>query len=485
MGSVAHLKKWLYLGSGLYLALMAVSYYFEFYYVALLPIAALFFWLAIYRIEVLLILITLFTPFSVNLESLELGGIGMYIPTEPLLFGVLLLFIFKALSGKSIDARIWKHPITWIVFAYLLWIAITCISSEYPIVSIKFLLAKCWFIAAFYFLTIHVFRDLSKMKVFAMMYLFPLFLVIIYAVTRHAGFGFDKDSSHWVMEPFFKDHTSYGAALALFLPMLASILLLRDHKLLLKIFLGIGAVILLTGLVLSYTRAAWLSVIGAGGILGVMTLRIPLRTFAFFIFLIGSFLYLARTDIEIALEHNKQESSDNLEKHVSSISNVSSDASNLERLNRWNCAFEMFKERPVFGWGPGTYQFVYAPFQRSKDKTIISTNEGDGGNAHSEYLGPLSEQGLPGMLIMIGLVMAISRLAFRLYYRIRDREIRLMILGSFLGLVTYFIHGALNNYLDTDKISVPFWTFISMLVAIDLFYLPQDEDAATSSIGRT
>ena len=28
-----------------------------------------------------------------------------------------------------------------------------------------------------------------------------------------------------------------------------------------------------------------------------------------------------------------------------------------------------------------------------KDLTIISTNFGDGGNAHSEYLSPLAEQG--------------------------------------------------------------------------------------------
>ena len=35
------------------------------------------------------------------------------------------------------------------------------------------------------------------------------------------------------------------------------------------------------------------------------------------------------------------------------------------------------------------------PFQDASDLTIISTNFGDGGNAHSEYLGPLSEQGIP------------------------------------------------------------------------------------------
>jgi putative inorganic carbon (hco3(-)) transporter len=61
----------------------------------------------------------------------------------------------------------------------------------------------------------------------------------------------------------------------------------------------------------------------------------------------------------------------------------------------------MFLERPVLGWGPGTYQMVYAPYQLAQDHTIITTNFGDLGNAHSEYLGPLAEMGLPGMILFI------------------------------------------------------------------------------------
>ena len=83
---------------------------------------------------------------------------------------------------------------------------------------------------------------------------------------------------------------------------------------------------------------------------------------------------------------------------MESFSNVSSDASNLERLNRWSCAWAMFQERPLWGWGPGTYQFEYAPFQTSDLRTIISTNNADLGNAHSEYLGPLAEQGVVGLV---------------------------------------------------------------------------------------
>ena len=110
------------------------------------------------------------------------------------------------------------------------------------------------------------------------------------------------------------------------------------------------------------------------------------------------------------MEQNRQNSSATLAEHVKSISNITTDDSNLERLNRWNAALRMFREKPVFGWGPGTYMFKYAPYQRSTDKTAISTDFGDLGNAHSEYIGPLAESGYLDRfpLLLIGIVSLIT-----------------------------------------------------------------------------
>jgi putative inorganic carbon (hco3(-)) transporter len=305
--------------------------------------------------------------------------------------------------------------------------------------------------------------------------------VIIYTVIRHSYYGFDKTSAHWVMEPLFKDHTSYGAVLAMYFPIIVGLLVVRKHSLGLKVFLGIGFVILTVGLILSYTRAAWISVIGAAAILVVMMLRIRFRTLIAGMFVASGLLFLSWEDIQVSLEGNKQESSDKLEEHVGSISNVSSDASNLERLNRWHCAIELFKERPIVGWGPGTYQFVYAPFQRAEDRTIISTNQGDGGNAHSEYLGPLAEQGIIGSLLVFILLFYICHYAFVLFRELRDPLVKSYVAMVFLGLITYFIHGVLNNYLDTDKASIPFWGFIATIVAIDIYYNPSKKATAQNS----
>jgi O-antigen ligase len=140
----------------------------------------------------------------------------------------------------------------------------------------------------------------------------------------------------------------------------------------------------------------------------------------------------------------------------------------------------MFDERPFFGFGPGTYQFEYAPFQISKEKTIISTNAGDRGNAHSEYIGPLAEQGLAGMLLMVLLVICIMVYGMRIYRNATTPENRLLSMTVLLGLITYFLHGTMNNFLDTDKASVPVWAFIAMLVAMDLRQKDDLREASSS-----
>jgi hypothetical protein len=44
-----------------------------------------------------------------------------------------------------------------------------------------------------------------------------------------------------------------------------------------------------------------------------------------------------------------------------------------------------------------------------------------------------------------------------------------------LGLVTYFVHGMLNNFLDTDKLSVPFWSFVAMTVSLDVYHIRREK----------
>jgi hypothetical protein len=135
---------WLYALGLLFALANGVFIALEFYYFALLPLVMLVLWAAFMRLDLLLLFVVFSTPLSLNLEELDLGqfDIGFYLPTEPLLFGILILFIFKLLYGKSIDPKIFKHPVSLAIYGYLTWMFLTCITSTMPLVSFKFLLAK-------------------------------------------------------------------------------------------------------------------------------------------------------------------------------------------------------------------------------------------------------------------------------------------------------------------------------------------------------
>ncbi|MGL5892870.1 MAG: O-antigen ligase family protein [Bacteroidia bacterium] len=463
---------WVYGWCGVLLAANAVCMINEFYWLNLLPAVLLVAALAIFALDKLLLICVFLTPLSINLANQDIR-IGLSLPVEPLLAGILLLSLLKFIQQGKFDRQLLAHPVTIAILINLAWVAVTTMTSEMPLVSLKFLIARLWFIVPFYFLGVLMFRDLSNTRKFLWLYILPFSVVIGYTVFNHSLYGFDQDSAHWVMSPFYNDHTAYGAALAMFFPAIIAFAMSPRYGINVRIIAGLLLLIFLTALIFSYTRAAWVSLIGAFLLFVILRLRIKfmwLATVGISAFLILAFSW---TDILMKLEKNRQDTSDDLAEHIESISNISTDASNLERLNRWSSAMRMFEERPIFGWGPGTYSFQYAPFQLSNEKTIISTNAGDLGNAHSEYIGPLCESGVFGLLSMLGIVVTILWTGWRLYHRMQPGEMRSILLAVLLGLVTYFIHGTLNNFLDTDKAAIPFWAFAAMLVAADLWLVPE------------
>ena len=129
----------------------------------------------------------------------------------------------------------------------------------------------------------------------------------------------------------------------------------------------------------------------------------------------------------------------------------------------------MWKENPVLGCGPGTYQFLYAGYQRSYQLSTISTNAGNLGNAHSEYIGPMTEQGVPGVALVVVLFLTTFATGVRVYRTAKEPQTARMALAFTLALLTYYIHGVFNNFLDTDKLSVPFWGFTAVIVALDVY----------------
>ncbi len=461
---------WVYGLSAIFIALNAYFIATEQYLFSLVPIVLLVVLITIFALDKLFFGIVLLTPLSLPLYELVHGlDFNMSLPTEPLLFGLLIIFILKLLIDKSFDKNILYHPLSIIIGINLLWILITSFTSTMPLVSFKFFISRLWFVVGFYIFALQLFKNKKNIGVYFWLYTFSLLIVIAYALVRQAHYGFfDQEAANYVVNPLYNDHTAYGAALAMIIPVMLGLLFLKQYSYKQRIAAFIVLSVLALAMTFSYTRAAWLSLFVAFIVFGVITLKIKLRTFILLFVSTIIVLLLFWTQIYMKLEKNRQDASSNFTEQLQSITNVSTDASNLERLNRWNCAIRMFKEKPIFGWGPGTYMFKYAPFQLSYERTIISTNSGDLGNAHSEYLGPLSESGIFGTLTFLAIIIGAIYYAIRVYKTTSDKNVKILVLSVLIGLITYYTHGILNNFLDTDKLSALFWGFTAIIVALDI-----------------
>jgi len=462
-----------------FIVLNSIMLALEIFFIPLVPAVLLFLALGLVSADKYLLVIVLFVPVSVPLSRLIEGlSIDMYLPTEPLLAGLLLLYLVKYLMGDRIDLKVLRHPVTLAVYFHLAWLFITSLTSQDMLVSFKMLASRLWFIVGFYLLATQVFREEKRMHTYVWLFVLTFTGVIIYTLIRHLPYGLDNQvMAHSVSAPFYKDHTSYGATLGFMLPVLVALFLLIKREDMNTRFLMV-LLILLFGFatLVSYTRATWVSILASFGVWGILKLKIRFEIVLVGMAILVGFFLSIRTELVIKLEQNRVESSGELTEHVQSISNISTDQSNLERLNRWSCAYRMWRDKPLFGFGPGTFQFEYGPYQRSYEKTRISTDFGTMGNAHSEYLGPLAESGVFGLLSILLVVGTSIYTGIRVYARSKKKSIRIFSLAVLVGLVSYYLHGVLNNFLDTDKISVLFWGYTAMLVAMDVYHRDQNEE---------
>ena len=471
------MKAWLRKNKGLLLALSLtlafvvaeslVFYYKGSFILTLIPLALLVVWLFVTRFETGMLSIALLTPFAVNMTLMP--GMELSMPVEPMMILFTLIFFFRVLVAHNYDLRLLRHPVSLLLMASVAWMFITSCTSQLPWVSFKYTLARIWFVVPFFFANAQIFSNRRRIHEFFWAYAIGLGVVILIATAKTLGNFSDLQTLHRVMKPFYNDHTAYGCAIALFLPAAFYFIFSKGHTGWRRVLTLLLFALLCVGLFFSYCRAAWLSVLGAIGVYVLIRLGMKVHWMVLLFGIgVGAF-FMYQSEVLYQLGKNKQDSSYDLAGQVKSISNISTDASNLERLNRWASAMRLWKEHPVLGCGPGTYQFLYGSHQRSYQLSTISTNAGDLGNAHSEYIGPMTEQGLPGLLLVAALFLTTFATGVRLYRTAKDPEVGRMALAFTLSLLTYYIHGVFNNFLDTDKLSVPFWAFTAVIVSLDIY----------------
>jgi len=442
------------------------------FWVVVIPIGLIAFMASILYTEKALLFFGALAPLSVNNDNL-FGGFGMSLPTEPMYILLFLLLLFHVFKEGNFNLTFIKHPLVLTVVLYLSWLWITSIFSTMNLVSVKFSLARTWYITLFFFFGIRIFKSYNNIHWFLRAFTIFTLVCVSYTLIMHSADGFSRSSSYGISWPFFPDHGMYAAAIAFaFFILFFYTFYVRqfDFHVFFSPVLLFALFVLTFGIIVSFTRATWLSLVVAFGVWAILSFKIKFSWILIVLLSVGTYAVVQQDDILYSLEANKQGSSDELEGHVKSVSNITTDPSNLERINRWKCASRMVSERPWFGFGPGTYVFKYGPFQKSSELTIISTNSGDLGDAHSEFFSAMSEMGFIGLLLWSALVLVTISTAFKVIYSTPILKVKLTATLVLLGLITYYAHAVLNNYSQYDKVAVPLWAFTAIIVVLDIYH---------------
>ena len=103
------------------IAYIALSVYFTWEdqaYLSLFPIALLAIYFAIYYTEWTFLSLAFLTPISINIEEYS-QSFGLFVPTEPLLFGFLILLLLLQIQKQVVPSKIWQNQLVWAIGLYL------------------------------------------------------------------------------------------------------------------------------------------------------------------------------------------------------------------------------------------------------------------------------------------------------------------------------------------------------------------------------
>lgn len=221
-------------------------------------------------------------------------------------------------------------------------------------------------------------------------------LISLYGILQHFGLDFgawDLSAAAGTAALRYRSFATLGspAFLGIWLAMVIPLAVARDTA-----RFRLAAAVMAVCLVFTYSRGAW---IACGLAVGWLAWRRPDVRLGVVVFvaaaLAGFFLAplgghpspaqrLARTT------------------HIAS-------GSIRVRMQLWNGAIQMARARPVTGWGPDTFKFVFPRFAPSG----MAAEERSNVSAHNDLLDRASETGLIGLLAYLWFLFALARLARR------------------------------------------------------------------------
>ncbi len=440
----------------------------ETYFLIVLPMFVAGAWVTLADYKKIFYLLFISIPISIDMDLP--GGLALNVFTEPLqilLTGVVLVLILR--NARSISTEYVKHPITMALLLHLTWMAITVFFSTDMVVSVKYLLAKTWFVLPSFCLTIKLVRSVEDVKTIIWCVLLPLLFTISVILVRHAAIGFSFDGVNFILGPFYSNHVLYASMIAVMFPFVWFMRKWYTSFSFTWWILAFAFLVMIIGIYLSYTRATMASVFIVFGMYYIVKWRLSKP--AFLLAIVGLFSLF----FWLGYKNNFMNYTPNFERTVThqSFDNLleatlkGQDISIAERYYRWIAGLYMVGERPVLGYGPASFYNRYRAFTVSSFRTYVSDNEEQSG-IHNYFLMILVEQGVPGLFFFLFFSFVLFAKGEEIYHRQKDEQSKHMVMSAILSLSILYSLLVINDMVEADKIGVIYFFCVGLLVKFDL-----------------
>ena len=443
-------------------AIVAVST--SLYWLLFLPFGFLLFYAGWQQGQIIFYLLIFSLPWSIeyNFNS----SLSTDLPDEPIMWLITVLFFAYFLFRPSEVLSKIKHPLFVLLLCSLVWIIATVPFSTDRVISLKFFLAKCWYLVAFVLTPLLFFVNKRTISTAAILFLIAMLSVTTISVCRHAFYGFRFANINDAVSPFFRNHVNYSAMLVCTIPILFAIYQLNRKY---RSLVIAATIIVLIALFFSYARGAWLALIIGALSYWLIQKRKLLITFVVTVVLaISSVSWLSTGDRYLNYAHDYRTTifHKDFEEHLVATYKLK-DVSTAERFNRWIAGVRMVKDNWLTGYGPNTFYYNYKPYAIPAFKTWVSDNK-EHSTVHDYFLLVLIEQGVPGFLFFLLIVASMIYYAEKIYNRTEDKFYKAAAMACGAMVMMIVVVNFLSDLIETDKVGSLFFLCLATLVSIDL-----------------
>jgi O-antigen ligase len=416
----------------------------------------------------------------ISLNPVEQGGMSIDLPTELILILLTMLFPFIVLQNSTFFNKNYiKNPLVAIVILWVVWIGITSISSTNVMLSLKFFVAKVWYIIPLVFITSLIVFDRPKVfeKIF-IIFLTISFVIIIQVLLNHKSLNFAFESVSAAGQPFFRNHVIYGSFVSLIFPIIFIACIHQKWFSKYWILLALAGITFLVAIYFSYSRGAWAAVfISFLSYVAIRLRLMPIAIISTYLLLVSAGFYLSRNNkfMDYAPKYETGIMHEDLTDHL--LATIKGkDISSNERFYRWVAAVRMSTQKPIFGYGPNTFYENYKTHTVTLFRTYVSRNN-EHSTTHNYFLFSLVEQGIPGMILYGAIIFILFSFGQKLYFRAKHNKYIQTIIMSVLCMESSFLlSNFLSELIEVDKLGGIFFIGMGILVGLD-FYLKKSSES--------